>query len=499
MVKVKIVPRNVFCDALDWRAAYHLSPAADFPKLAKKQNFRLLSARENVSFIDGWRFSDNPKSDWYLTNIEFLDLTRRDRITRDYLSLEVDEASHAQAKNLKQVISEERYYRMRHVSDMRLVSEKSQYQRPLIDEEYCVKPGDVVIRRVGSAGAAFVSEFDRQHPIDANMAIIRGLPTDEAIWLAFCLQQPLYIDYLEQKIAVTDMVRVGLSQLKKLPFADKPKLFDEAALNYQEHLASLNTSQIKLHELREQVASWVTTYLQENDIFWTKNQRKVARFITKDIGDKLNFGYTEQNKVSRKILNLGGKYLKELLSVESDEKPSAPRICSLIRIKDLQQDLTISNHLTQIDSESDESKFLIKVKKRVLKQNDVLVSTFAKESKLAWINQVPEEPMLANEHLTTLLFEQYAGAYTLLMETELVQWQMNQLVAGTMQAFINNSDLQKVVLPPLPDELANDWHEKLDNALTAQRKALLDLGVVKQQMKLIFDAVHPDVAGETHD
>jgi hypothetical protein len=107
--------------------------------------------------------------------------------------------------------------------------------------------------------------------------------------------------------------------------------------------------------------------------------------------------------------------------------------------------------------------------------------------------------LLASEHLTTLRFEQYAGAYTLLMETELVQWQMNQLVAGTMLAFINNSDLQKVVLPPLPDELAKDWHEKLDNALTAQRKALLDLDVVKQQMKLIFDAVHPDVAGETHD
>ncbi|MCV3262727.1 hypothetical protein OGZ01_06075 [Vibrio harveyi] len=86
--------------------------------------------------------------------------------------------------------------------------ENSQYQTPVLSFESCVKPSDVVVRRVGSASAAYVSEFDRQHPIDANMAIVRGLNRYDALWLTYCLQQPLYVDYLENRIRKEELVRV---------------------------------------------------------------------------------------------------------------------------------------------------------------------------------------------------------------------------------------------------------------------------------------------------
>ena len=72
MHKSEILPGDSFIDAADWRATYHLSPAALLPEMVEKDKnnkFRRLSEYEGVSFVDGCRFSENTSSDWYLTNI----------------------------------------------------------------------------------------------------------------------------------------------------------------------------------------------------------------------------------------------------------------------------------------------------------------------------------------------------------------------------------------------------------------------------------------------
>lgn len=496
-VNIKRISGEEFVEAGDWRADYHLSTAALLPELAKKYKWPALT-KKKVTFVDGWRFSESPESEWYMANISLLDTSKRDPYTLNYLPKEVDEETRRLSKVLEKTILGERYYRMRHIADMKLNPEAAQYASPVLSQESCVKPSDVVIRRVGSALAAYVSEFDRQHPIDANMAIVRGLNRYDALWLTYCLQQPLYIDYLEQRISPLDMVRVGLSQFKNMPLATKPIEFDGVVDQYLVCLETLYFAQMHLHELRTQVSQWLVQYLENHLIEWNKNNVKTAWFNAKDLNDRLDFGFSEQSKVSHQLIENGGRYLALLADIEPQDNQTLPDFYQLLKIRDLKPNLTLSDNLTTIDANSKEAAKLNRVKKRVVKKNDVLLSTFSRESKVLWINEKLDLDTLASEHLATLFFHQYAGAYTLLLETPLMKWQMGQLVTGSVQAFINLTDLAKVAFPPVPDELAAHWHNELDNTLRKQRQALADIKQIQQQMGQVYHSVHPNLNEVNH-
>ncbi|MGR3057156.1 hypothetical protein [Vibrio vulnificus] len=496
-VTIKKITREEFVEAADWRADYHLSTAAILPVLAKQKKWPHLTDYK-VKFVDGWRFSESPESEWYMANVSLLDTTRRDPITLNYLPKVVDEETRALAKDIEDTLSGERYYRMRHVADMRLNPERGQYLTPLLSFESCVKPSDVVIRRVGSASAAYVSEFDRQHPIDANMAIVRGLNRHDALWLTYCLQQPLYVDYLENRIRKEELVRVGLSQLKNMPLAPTPDEFTTLSEHYLSCLERLYFTQMSLRDLRQQVSVWLTDFLDNLSILWNENRVKTAWFKSEDLSERLDFGYSEHSKVTHQLSANGGQYLSELAVIEPKQEQALPERYQLLKIKDLKPNFRVSDHLTQVDSNHDEMTKLSRVKKRLVQKNDVLLSTFARESKVLWINENLPQDTLASEHLATLFFHQYAGAYTLLLETPLIKWQMGQLVSGSVQAFINLSDLAKVTFPPLNSELATRWHNELDNILKKQSQALAEMKQIKTQMAQVYSSVHPNLDEVNH-
>jgi hypothetical protein len=491
-VNIKRISGEEFVGAGDWRADYHLSTAAILPMLAKQNEWPQL-ADYNVNFVDGWRFSESPESEWYMVNISLLDTSKRDPITLNYLPKEVDEDTRREAQDVKTTVSEDRYYRMRHIGDMRLNPESAQYATPVLSFEPCVKPSDVVIRRVGSAAAAYVSEFDRQHPIDANMAIVRGLNRYDALWLTYCLQQPLYVDYLEHRVGPVDMVRVGLSQLKNMPLAPKPIEFDCLVEQYGDRQESLYFAQMHLRDLRAQVSQWLVKYLKDHSIDWNKQRVKTAWFNAENLSDRLDFGFSEQSKVSHQIIASGGQYLSQLAVIEPQDAQALPEHYQLLKIRDLKANFCLADNLTQIDGNSEDATKHNRVKNRLVQKNDVLLSTFARESKVLWLNQKIEQKTLASEHLATLFFHQYAGAYTLLLETPLIKWQMGQLVTGSVQAFINLSDLAKVAFPPLPNELAMGWHNELDNTLRKQHQTQAEMKQIQQKMKQVYYSVHPNL------
>ncbi|ENM5763038.1 hypothetical protein V9R53_002645 [Vibrio mimicus] len=505
-VTIKKILSEEFVEAADWRADYHLSTAAILPVLAKQRKWPHLTDYK-VKFVDGWRFSESPESEWYMANVSLLDTSKRDPITLNYLPKVVDEETKALAKDIEDTLSGERYYRMRHVADMRLNPERGQYLTPLLSFESCVKPSDVVVRRVGSASAAYVSEFDRQHPIDANMAIVRGLNRYDALWLTYCLQQPLYVDYLENRIRKEEMVRVGLSQLKNMPLAPTPSEFCSLAEYYFSCLERLYFTQMSLRDLREQVSKWLSEFLDNASISWNESEIKTAWFKAEDLSERLDFGYSEHSKVSHQLLANGGQYLSQLAMIEPKAEQKLPeqyqllRIpeqYQLLRIKDIKSNFRLSDNLTQVDANDEDASKIVRVKKRLVQQNDVLLSTFAIESKVLWLNEKPSKETLASEHLATLSFQRHAGAYTLLLETPLIKWQLAQLVSGSVQAFINLSDLAKVTFPPLTNEIATRWHSELDTILKKQNQALTEMEQIRGQMAQVYNSVHPTLDEVNH-
>jgi hypothetical protein len=114
------------CRSGDWRATYHLSPAAwlgrrigTWPPLGQR-----------ARCLDGWRVSSNPAAAGY-----------------------------------DPCLAQTPVYRLRHVEPMALRTEPEHWQPPAVtDRPFCVQPGDVLVRRVGAVAAAPVAKRHRPHP-----------------------------------------------------------------------------------------------------------------------------------------------------------------------------------------------------------------------------------------------------------------------------------------------------------------------------------------------
>ncbi|WP_239410137.1 hypothetical protein [Photobacterium sp. OFAV2-7] len=467
----------------DWRANYHLSPAAVLPRLG--ENWPAL-AKSGVRLIDGWRFSDNPDSEWYLRHVRLLDTTKKDPVKLEYLPLAVSEQERQQADEFKKVIDHRLYYRMRHLGDMRLQLESEQFQLPeLSDQEFCIQPDDVVLRRIGRAGAAYISAQYRRHPIDANLAIIRGLPTSDALWLSYCLEQPVYRAYLEQQTGITSLVRVGLKQLRDMPLAPKPNGFEPIANEYLAALDELNQAEESLFLLRSQVQQWLKQQLRglaepEDVRGW-----RCGFFAASDVSHRLDYAHACQGQYQRKLLEQGGKNLSALAVINPKETGGIPAEHTVLRISDVNDQLSFARDL------SDGEKAKWRTQKRLIKQNDVIVSTFASDNKIAFVHDVQEKLILPSEQLVTLCFHEYQGAYALLMESPLVNWQIKQLTHGNLQSFIHPAEMNNLVIPKLDIEIGAQWHQQLLDIMQLRDQAMAALAVAKTKMADMFSLLHP--------
>jgi len=488
----------------DWRPGYHFSPGAELPRLGAA--WSVLSER-GVSLVDGWRYSDSRDSSWYMGNVSLLDLSQRDSATGEYVSLTCGEADRQRAKQLSAVVDHDLVYHMRHIEDMRVQPEAHLMAQPVLDDiEACVSPGDIVLRRVGSAMPALISSYHRRHPIDANMAIIRGLPSRERVWLAYCMSQPLYKSFLEQPFAITTLVRVGLKRLAAMPVAECPPAFYGLADDYLNLYDALMRAEDKLHQLRAQVNEWVRAALPNGlnhsaELINKEGAEPISGFFSaQDIGAQLSLGATQQSALARRLVEEAGFVrLTQLAEInpKSSLKSGDTSLSQggVLKIGDLDGQLDFRQPKAKAGDDG------WRFHKRPLSQFDVLVSSFVQEPKVAIVQTEPAESTRASEQLAVLSFHRTPGAYALLMDTPLLRQQIAGLATGTVQRFVQPKMLDQLVLPVLDREdrvLANRWHNQLLELLEEKTQAQLKMSRLKEDMFAIFRKVHPvsDVAGE---
>ena len=209
----------------DWRASYHLSPAALLPEMGEHWPSLQQTGSE---CIDGWRASLKPVAGYSERDIEDIPL-----------------------------------YRLRHIENSVLETESQHAQPPAIQSEpFCIRPWDVVIKKVGGIKAALTLPEHGQHPVDANLAIIRGMNPEQALWLTQCLDQPLYREYLENSERITTLVRVGLKQLKQMPLNPMPESFRKPARTFIAQYRQLAEAHYQLDRLRQEVNDWMENWQQ---------------------------------------------------------------------------------------------------------------------------------------------------------------------------------------------------------------------------------------------
>lgn len=492
-MRYQFTPARQLMSTDDWRPVYHLSPAAVLRLLGEKWDcVSDLDAR----LLDGWRFSARPESDWYLREVELRDPTQRDPMTGEYRLLSVDEAEQQRAEQYRETIESGRYYRMRHVGDMELHLDAVLMEQPSIDAlDACVEPGDVVVRRVGHISAALVSSFHRRHPVDANIAIVRGLNQRQAAWVAFCLNQPIYSSYFEQPGAIGAMVRLGLKQLASMPIADRPNAFDQLADQFWQHYERLNQADDRLQRLRDSVAHWLADKVPEHLLEESPGKLVAQRFKVNDIGSVLSYDSAEQNRFCRELVeNYQCVPLSRLAEVNPKGKGTPERMAAIIKIGDIAGQLDV--HIAPQGAQESHWRY----HKKPLCPLTVLVSTFVQEPKVGLLPDRLPSAIYASEQLAVLNFHRSPGAYALLLETRLVRQQIERLATGTIQRFVQPEQFKRIVVPPIEEQMAQDWHQQLveiqQQKLTAQR----ELASTRRAMQAVFRQVHPALSTEhQHD
>ena len=437
--------------ASDWRPVLHLSPAMYLERLGV--HWPRLGALAEC--LDGWRVSSNPASYAYDERVQTAPI-----------------------------------YRMRHVGDTQLLTETEHWKPPVVvGEAFCVQPNDILVRKVGKVNAAPVSELHRRHPVDANLAIVRGLEPALAIWVAYCLNRPLYRAYLERLEGMTNLPRVGLKQLASTPMAPPPEGFGEFARRYAQYLIDFDQAQDRLSRLREEVGSWVGERFAEYQDFMSLalDVRRWRRFEPEDLAEVLLISVMEQRYLARRLRQDGEAVPVTKLASVNPRHPAVEQEygCKVLRIGDLDDHLGIAARLAERE------EVAWRVQRRPVERFDVLVSTFAAESRVAFVAVGTGECVLPTEQLATLCFHQHQGAYALLMESALVQAQWQRLATGSMQRFVPPASVRQLVMPTLDPSLAEDWHERLVEILGARSKAQASLLVAKEKMFDYYRSVHP--------
>jgi hypothetical protein len=493
-LRVSFISAAGLLKADDWRPNYHLSPAAELLRLGAK--WLTLGNVLQVNLLDGWRFSDNPESDWYTKNISLIDPTTKDSLTGDYENREVTEHKREVASQYRQTIDGQQIYRMRHVSNMRIKIEAQLMAPPAFsDRAICVEPNDIIVRRVGKVAAGLITQNHRRHPIDANLVIIRGLDTNQAIWLTFCLNQTVYKSFLEQQHAISNMVRVSLQKLELMPIAPCPNEFFSLADKFQQSYQIILSSEESLLTLRKSVLHWVEHQIGDDlsDVIKASTEPRPEQldakfFSAKDINHQLTYSAAEQAHLARLLAgNANCKMLGQLAQINPKpiiESVKVPYTVPVIKIKDL--DGQQSMHIPKVDKKGG-----WRVHKRLLNQFDVLVSTFVQDPKVALAVQPPKVETQISEQIAVLKFHHSPGAYALLMETPLIRKQIEWLSTGMVQRFVQAKMFEQIVLPEIDQVQATTWHQQLGTLLEAKSKATKDLNKIYQDMYQVYRKVHP--------
>ncbi len=439
----------------DWRPAIYLSGGAILRGMGAEWP-TLGDLAKNC--IEGWRVSRNPA-----------------------------------ALNFDPMVKTTPVYRLRNIQPHRIATEPDHLSSPRIKAQpFCVEPLDLIIRKVGNACAAMVTASHGRHPVDANLGIIRGLSQAQAVWVCFCLNQPLYQDYLNESDVIGTLVRLGLKKIKQMPVCSVPDAAQKLAPLYVAAYTSLVDTQQMLAAIRQQVKTWCSDQLAGFDELFRKYSNKCRGhfFNPRYISHTLHVQKVEQEFLRIQLMEQYGlKSISDLAVINPVNDTVNTRQTFTDNSKVLQI-TNISEHLTLKFPLQERTHNTWRTQNRAVCQRDVLMSTFAENARVAYLDAPPRELIYPSGQIAALRFHNHPGAYALLMESPIVRMQLERLASSGGLRFIPSGQLDKVVLPQPDPATANVWHEKVVMHHEKSRDAEKQLDDILQQMGTIFNAAH---------
>ncbi|MBD1999292.1 hypothetical protein H6G00_22215 [Leptolyngbya sp. FACHB-541] len=399
-------------------------------------------------------------------------------------------------------------YRQANLEPMRFRLDVEHWKPPEVEGSWCVQPGDVVINKIPPLRAALVTSQLPRHPMDGNCILLRSLKEPYGAWIAFCLNQELYADYLIRSSGSAALPRVGLKTLSQMPFA-LPSYADIAGINHQfwQWNDAALTNAESLYHLSAEVEAYVVSEVQplqddgdrldSSPYHSEKVQAAGSRpsllpgrfFSSEVINDSWVPSHVQVANWQRQLRHrLGWLPLERLLSsdeISRDRLVDVPERGRYLRLSDVRSDFTFVQ-----PEEEDSVAWRSRVYRKPLTDEEVLLSTLVTSPQIAFVDESPVETTYVTDHLQRLRFKETPGAWALVLKTSPVRAQLAGMAMGTAQQFTHVDAVRQLCLPDVPIELRERWERAIRRHHQRKRELEVEWGETWNQAQRLFDAMH---------
>jgi len=359
------------------------------------------------------------------------------------------------------LIDESPIYQQSNISTMILDAETDHYTPPIInDAPWCVQPNDIVLRKIAPVRAALASAYQPRHPVDSNGMIVRGIGLIETVWLAFCLNQSAYSDFLVGGRRGVSIARIGLKAVRELRPPTFPKYFTPIARRFIQINDEFTQAGATLYRLRQEVSDAVfesCLYFDLNQWVEDHSNRPFGFFNARDVAERWLLSELQLRQLQNRFLECGWRPVREKAEFFRPKRLNKRQAgIKPVRLKDVGYQLMING----IEETTDQTA-PGRIYRKALSSGIVLLSSFGPRPKVAYVHETPGDALYAVDHWQLLGFSSFPGAWALILETFPIHAQLKRLTSGLVQQFIPAERLTEIMAPDLPNQLMAKWHNRL--------------------------------------
>ena len=351
-------------------------------------------------------------------------------------------------------------YRMSNVGELELRLGPEHCIPPAGSDIRCVRPGDVVVTKGGPIRAAIASSQIFRHRADANCYVIRGLDQAAGFWVALCLNQPPYTEYLMRKSGAAIVPRVRMTVLREAPFPAQPVGVKALSQRVLDCLDGRIESMAELFRFVASVHDSISALLPEsadNLEECCHNGSAWHRFFSPSaIDDSLVPDHVAVNGYQRALqTEAGWMPLHYLISQRHEPAERLAAMSSTMRtlqLSDVSDSFTLPTGAARNMAGSHRRVFA-----HPLSENDVLLSTLVTSPRVTFAGTHPATPVYPTDHWYRLRFRETPGAWALVLDAPAMHVQLERLAIGTVQQFAQPATVRRLVLPNIPLETRMKW------------------------------------------
>ena len=339
------------------------------------------------------------------------------------------------------------------------------------------RPGDVLFARSAAPFRAAVVPADVQMPITVSPEITVIRPRGAVLpeYLAALLSTEAYgkvLQDLSYRRSPTALRRLRLQDIQHLPVPLPGRSLQE------EIRAAYNSAARLSKESREEISSVVRAVHSEIDVKVRWPQLPHDRLVIRraELANRWDVSFAHgrllraalaEAKVMVPLFTLARPVPSSLRGIGDDD------VVVVVQADDVNESSFLverprSSRLAELSSRM----------RQPLAVGDVLLCTTGQGEQVAYLDESLSAsglPLLGSATFTALRFHETPRFYAVALAHPIVRQQLQLLSSGTVQRFVNKSDLDELLVPSLGSVWREDFDVRLDRAIERRREALAAL------------------------